>query len=1189
MIRWLRRSWLHPVFFLLPLATSPPPALAAEPKPPALVPEDLARGKPATASDSQGGHEPGAANDGDEATRWCAFDGSPGHWWQVDLGRPEDLTGCRITWESSAAYGYKVEGSADGATWKTLADATRADVRDQEREHSFAAREVRYVRVNVTGLEPGHWASFFECAVLGTRRVAAAPAPGSARPAAPKNRLLAGIKVPPGFEVTLFAAPPEVHYPTCLTAAPTGEVFVGVDENGSIDAKAERGRVLRCLDDDGDGTADRINVFARMDSPRGLVYDAGTLYVLHPPDLTAYHDDDGDGTADRAVTLVKGIGFDLKFRGADHTTNGIQLGIDGWLYIAVGDYGFKKAVGTDGTECRLRGGGIARVRTDGSGLEVYNRGQRNIYDVGIDPYLNVFTRDNTNDGGGWNVRLSHIVPGGQYGYPLLFTHFGDEIVPPLADYGGGSPTGSLYVQEPSLPAPYGDTLYTCDWGRSVVYRHPLTPVGAGFKAGQEPFVEIPRPTDMDLDGRGRIYLASWQGGKFTYDGPNVGYVVRVTYPGLTPPAFPDLKTASDAQLLMHLAAPSAILRLHAQRTLLRRGNRPAFAPGLEALARDGKAALAGRVAAVFTLEQLLGRRANEILIRLAQDKTLREFALRALADRTGEAAEVPAGPFVAALSDPDPRVRLQAVAALGRLGKPEAAPDLVPLLADPDPLVAHVTVRALVTLRAIDTCLEALDPSRPHLAAGAARVLQSLHDPRVVDGLMAKLAETQDARIRQAILKALCRLYQREAEWDGKWWGTRPDTSGPYFKPETWEKSEAIRRVLSDALDHGDATMLRWFLPELIRNKIDLNEATTQALKLAAADPALRATTVELLSGRANISEAAVGFLGAVAASAGDDPALRARALRGLQRAGGANQRAAQGAAIAALAAVGASDNPPGDLHAVWQEFVRDNRHARDVKEFITLAEGRDADPSTLAYSILVALEENGQAPGAARPAIERAWSRPESAARLLRAVGAVRADRYSAQVQVHLKDADPNVRLAATGAAHRLGLDRLTARQGPPIAGLALERVLAGVQREKGDPELGGLLFQKQGCISCHTISKTEPLKGPFLGDIANRYSRVELAESILKPSTRIAQGFETQKFATTAGQVIEGFVVRESGVEVELRGANGAVTVIPKADIDERGPSDLSVMPTGLADPLTVAELASILAYLERLRDGG
>ena len=123
MNRWFRRLCLPSFLFLVSPVTSTRPALAAEPKPPARASEDLARGKPATASDSQGGHEPGAANDGDGGTRWCAFDGSPGHWWQVDLGRPEDLTGCRIIWESNAAYGYKVEGSVNGTTWKTLADA----------------------------------------------------------------------------------------------------------------------------------------------------------------------------------------------------------------------------------------------------------------------------------------------------------------------------------------------------------------------------------------------------------------------------------------------------------------------------------------------------------------------------------------------------------------------------------------------------------------------------------------------------------------------------------------------------------------------------------------------------------------------------------------------------------------------------------------------------------------------------------------------------------------------------------------------------------------------------------------------------------------------------------------------------------------------------------------------------------
>src|SRR5262249_9450300 len=139
----------------------------------------------------------------------------------------------------------------------------------------------------------------------------------------------------------------------------------------------------------------------------------------------------------------------------------------------------------------------------------------------------------------------------------------------LADFGGGSPTGSLYLQEPGLPAPYGDALYTCEWGREAVFRHPLERDGASFKAGQEPFVKLPRPTDMDVDGRSQVFIASWRGASFTYTGPNVGYVIRVTHPETAAHPFPDLKVAGDEQLVEYLAAPSQVLRLAAQRAILR--------------------------------------------------------------------------------------------------------------------------------------------------------------------------------------------------------------------------------------------------------------------------------------------------------------------------------------------------------------------------------------------------------------------------------------------------------------------------------------------------------------------------------------------------------------------------------------------------------------------------------------------
>ena len=123
---------------------------------------------------------------------------------------------------------------------------------------------------------------------------------------------------------------------------------------------------LRCVDTDDDGQADEINEFTKVDHPRGLIYDDGNLWVLHPPFLTLYRDKDRDGTADQKTTLIEGISTEeVARRGADHTTNGIRMGIDGWIYIAVGDFGFTKAIGADGTTLGRRGGGIVRVRPDG--------------------------------------------------------------------------------------------------------------------------------------------------------------------------------------------------------------------------------------------------------------------------------------------------------------------------------------------------------------------------------------------------------------------------------------------------------------------------------------------------------------------------------------------------------------------------------------------------------------------------------------------------------------------------------------------------------------------------------------------------------------------------------------------------------------------------------------------------------
>ncbi|MDP7205726.1 MAG: discoidin domain-containing protein, partial [Pirellulaceae bacterium] len=319
------------------------------------------------------------AIDGNLATRWCAAGGGSGQHWQVDLGKPQKVQSIRIHWEkNNAAYRYQVEASADGETWKTIVDQSKNTKVARITPHMVDVPDARYLKVTFLGSNPQFWGSFWEFEAYPTRVLPELPKGIGAGPSKPSPGAGGGagdVRAPEGFDVSLFGSPPNVNYPVCLAAAADGTLFVGVDEQGSLGKEPGRGKVLRLIDTDGDGKADRINEFARMDHPRGLFFDNHSLWVLHPPYLSVYHDEDHDGVADRHEVLVTGISTDqVNQRGADHTTNGIRVGIDGWIYIAVGDFGFVEATGTDGRSLTRRGGGVVRVRPDGSEMEVFSWG-----------------------------------------------------------------------------------------------------------------------------------------------------------------------------------------------------------------------------------------------------------------------------------------------------------------------------------------------------------------------------------------------------------------------------------------------------------------------------------------------------------------------------------------------------------------------------------------------------------------------------------------------------------------------------------------------------------------------------------------------------------------------------------------------------------------------------------------------
>ncbi|SEJ75108.1 putative heme-binding domain-containing protein [Cyclobacterium xiamenense] len=638
---------------------------------------------------------------------------------------------------------------------------------------------------------------------------------------------------PEELAVQAFSGPELTPSPACLAVSPYGEVYVGVDAIGSLGKTPGKGRIVKLIDRDNDGKADEHTVFAAVDNPRGIIPIGDKLYVLHTQfsledslatgmDLVVFEDKDGDGMADGpSAPLIQHISSPkfLQGRGTDHATNGIRLGIDGWIYIAVGDFGFHGAVDRDGTEMTMLGGGILRVRPDGTEMEVYTHGLRNIYDVAIDPYMNVFTRGNTNDGGGWNIRFIHQIQSGEYGYPVLFKNFTEEIIPALVDVGGGSGTGALFMDDYRWPEKFNQVPMMADWGRSQVYIHRVTADGPSYTQEEEEFFKLPQVTDLDMDGTGRMFMAAWDGAGYSGN-EQKGYVVRVVPKTWEYSEMPDLETLDTDDLVDLLGERSATIRLYAQQELIARDSDEAADEALR-LAKKAGEPLYARVAAMYAYAQLRGTAGLDNLLPLMEDTEMKEHVIRAVTDRAAYVAGLPVEPFIEAMGDPSPRVQAAAIIALGRIGKKEAVPHLLevavpdsfqaPKFGEEGPhaqpnaaiILPHLAVRSLVKLEADEPCLQAVGTANSELALWA---LRYMHTQDAVSGLISRYngAGTEQIELKQGILSTLARLYTKEAPYDGSWWwGTRPDTHGPYYKSVLWAASPEIKSLFQQLWNNG--------------------------------------------------------------------------------------------------------------------------------------------------------------------------------------------------------------------------------------------------------------------------------------------------------------------------------------------------------------------------------------------------
>src|ERR1043166_6403896 len=271
------------------------------------------------------------------------------------------------------------------------------------------------------------------------RQRGGAHAPATSEPVRPDDAQKL-FKVPPGFEVRLFASEPEVVNPVAMTWDERGRLWVLELYEYPLGAKAgekPRDRIKILEDTDGDGRVDKVTVFADgLNLATGLQLGYGGVFVGQAPDLLFLQDENAEpkGGVGAMVKATKRsvlkTGFGLHDR--HELLNGFCWGPDGWLYLTHGVFTHSKV--RDPNDPNGSGvtvdAAVARYHPRTKTFEVFADGTSNPWGVDFDRAGNAFVSACVID------HLFHMAPGGLYarqgGTPA--NPYAYELLPSIVDH-----------------------------------------------------------------------------------------------------------------------------------------------------------------------------------------------------------------------------------------------------------------------------------------------------------------------------------------------------------------------------------------------------------------------------------------------------------------------------------------------------------------------------------------------------------------------------------------------------------------------------------------------------------------------------------------------------------------------------------------------------------------------------------
>jgi putative membrane-bound dehydrogenase-like protein len=945
------------------------------------------------------------------------------------------------------------------------------------------------------------------------------------------------MAVPERFNVTLFAAEPDVKQPIAFCIDDRGRLWVAEANNYPVKRSDNTGdRIVIFEDSDGDGRFDKRTVFYdKLNFVTGVEVGFGGAWVMSPPYFYFIPDRDGDDQPDAAPQLLLD-GFGVDGENSHNIASALSWGPDGWLYGTHGrtNWSLLGKPGTPAAERTRFDGGVYRYHPVRHVWEPFADGTTNPWGIDWDDYGEGFVCNCV------NPHLFHVIQGAHY-EPWRnreSSRYAYERIPTIADHlhfvgrhaaekvgtkaedeagGGHAHCGTMVYLGDNWPDRYRNTVFMNNVHGKRINNDILKRAGSGYTAshGQD-LMRSKDPWYMGVTLKygpdGAVFVSDWSDTGECHSIKNTrhetGRIFKIAY-GNPAASQVDVASLNEFELVKlqlhrndwHVQHARRLLQEHAaagrDMTEARRQLHALFAEQKDV----------SRKLRVLWVLHVIGGLDDEFLVHQLADESeyVRSWAIRLLCEDRDPPAAAQHHFQELAATGTSQFDRLYLASSLQRLPPEQRWPIADALLSREEdandanlPLMIWYGVEPLVR-EDVDRFVDLAEMSkiplvRRHIARRAASLVEAKSPDVNVEALasLIRLLTASSDVVRQDVLAGMIQGLE------GRRSVARPENWPAAYAKMQASPNESVReQSLQLAVTFDDPAAF-----EFLRMR-----AADQTATDAARNRAIQALVAKKA---AEIAPLLIDLVG--------DPVTRRTAIRGLAE----------------------CDHP---------------------QTVVTLLDGYESFDAR-----------------ARQDAVQTLASRQTWALALLDAVEAKRVPRadltaYTARQLQNLNNEKVTTRLKALWGEVRSTPDD-KAKQ---IAGFK-KRITPEVL-QRADPAAGRAIFQKL-CSNCHKLFGEGGSIGPDITG-SQRHNLDYLLENIIDASATVSKDYQMQVIETTQGRTIAGLVVSENESAVTVQTINEKI-VVPKNEIEDRATSQVSIMPDGMLQNLSFPEVCNLTAYL-------